>query len=247
MKQNKQQNHQVDYLYELKPLPMYHRLLVWLSTGMMFILLYLIFVYSSIEKMLGPVQKIFYFHVGAAWTAFLSFIIVAICGAAYLITRKRIYDIYAGASAELGVMLISFALVSGMFWARSSWNTWWEWEPRLTTTLILWFIFVAYLVVRNMDAPWDKKARMSAVIGIIGALDVPIVFMAIRWWNAKLHPVVLGKGGGGMEGNMVFTMVFSFITFTLIYIILLQKGVYIEKARIAVQQVKERLQEKISR
>ena len=246
MKENKQ-NDCVSDLYELQPLPIYHKVLMWISTFMMFVLVYLIFVYSSVEKILGPVQKIFYFHVGAAWTAFLSFIIVAICGVAYLITRKRIYDIYAGASAELGVMLISFALVSGMFWARSSWNTWWEWEPRLTTTLILWFIFIAYLVVRNMDAPWDKKARMSAVIGIIGALDVPVVFMAIRWWNAKLHPVVLGKGGGGMEGNMIFTMVFSFITFTLIYIVLLQKGVYIEKARIAVQQAKERLQEKISR
>ena len=244
MKESKQTD-AIQYVDELLPVPKYHKALMWISTLMMFVLLYLIFIYSSIEKVMGPVQKIFYFHVGAAWTAFLSFIVVAICGAAYLITRKRIYDIYAGASAELGVMLISFALLSGMFWARSSWNTWWEWEPRLTTTLILWFIFVAYLVVRHMDAPWDKKARMSAVIGIIGALDVPVVFMAIRWWNAKLHPVVLGKGGGGMEGNMLFTMIFSFITFSCIYLVLLQKGVYIEKARIAVQQAKEHLQEKI--
>lgn len=243
----KETDQDMNNLIDLKPVPTYHKVLMGIATVMMFVLLYLIFVYSSVEKVMGPIQKIFYFHVGAAWTAFLSFFVVAICGALYLITRKRVYDVYAGASAELGVMLISFALLSGMFWARSSWNTWWEWEPRLTTTLILWFIFVAYLVVRKMDAPWDKKARISAVIGIIGALDVPIVFMAIRWWNAKLHPVVLGSGGGGMEGNMVFTMVFSFITFTVLYVVLLQKGVYIEKARIAVLQVKERLQEKISR
>ena len=159
----KETDQDMNNLIDLKPVPTYHKVLMGIATVMMFVLLYLIFVYSSVEKVMGPIQKIFYFHVGAAWTAFLSFFVVAICGALYLITRKRVYDVYAGASAELGVMLISFALLSGMFWARSSWNTWWEWEPRLTTTLILWFLFVAYLVVRKMDAPWDKKARISAV------------------------------------------------------------------------------------
>ncbi|HLS23122.1 MAG TPA: cytochrome c biogenesis protein CcsA, partial [Pseudogracilibacillus sp.] len=115
----------------------------------MIISLYLIFIWSKIERIMGPVQKIFYFHVASAWNAFFAFFIVFIFSVLYLIRKKRTYDIIAGISAEIGVIFTAIVLITGPIWARSAWNTWWVWEPRLTTTLILFFMYIAYLVLRQ--------------------------------------------------------------------------------------------------
>ncbi|WP_017755880.1 cytochrome c biogenesis protein [Calidifontibacillus oryziterrae] len=226
-----------------------HNVFVWTLIALMIVDLYLIFIWSPVEKTMGVVQKIFYFHVGTAWVAFLAFGVVFICSIMFLIKRKRIFDIVAGISAEIGVVFTAMVLTTGPIWGRSAWNTWWTWEPRLTTTLILFFIYIAYIIIRHMDGAWEKKARLASVFGIIGFIDVPIVFMAIRWWNSKLHPIVFGDGpsqsGGGIEPPMLLTLLFTVGVITLLYIVLLQKGVYIEKTKLAVENYKKHVQEKL--
>jgi heme exporter protein C len=226
-----------------------HRVLVWATIISILTSFYLIFIYAPIETTMREVQKIFYIHVSSAWVAFLAFFVVFVLSIMYLVTRKRIYDIYAGISAEIGVVFTTIVMTTGPIWARSSWNTWWAWEPRLTTSLILWFIYLAYIMIRQMDGAWDKKARLSAVFGIIGFIDVPIVFMAIRWWQSKFHPIVFGDGpsqkGGGVEPEMLVALIAMTISFTLLYVVLLQKGVYLEKAKITVENWKEKLREKL--
>lgn len=212
------------------------------------VMMYFIFIWSPVERVLGPAQKIFYFHVGCAWVAFLAFFVVGVYSVFNLIKPKMNHFIYAGVSAEIGVLFTTVTLLTGMVWGRISWNVWWSWEPRLVTTLILWFIYVAYLFIRKMDGRWEKIARLSGVFGIIGCLNVPIVFMATRWWNSKLHPVVFGEGknetGGGLEPEMLFTLIFSVVTITILYLFLMRKGAEIEKMRTRVKQAKNKLLQK---
>ncbi|MGZ4162298.1 MAG: cytochrome c biogenesis protein [Neobacillus sp.] len=213
--------------------------------------IYLIFMYAHIEKTMGVVQKIFYIHVSSAWCAFLAFFVTFIYSILYLVNRKRIFDTYAFVSAEIGVVFTTIVLTTGPIWAKSSWNTWWVWEPRLITTLILWFIYMAYIMIRQMDGVWDKKARLAAVFGILGFADVPIVFFAIRWWQTKFHPIVFGKGvsqtGGGIEGNMMVALLATIVALTLLYTYFLQKGVSFENMRIKVDQYKEKLRESLEK
>lgn len=208
---------------------------------------YLIFIYSHIEKTMGVVQKIFYVHVGTAWNALLAFGVVFVCSILYLTTKKRIYDVYATVVAEIGVVFIIIVMLTGPIWARSAWNVWWSWEPKLTSALILFFIYIAYTMIRFMDGSWDKKARLCAVFGIIGFIDVPIVYFASQWWGSKFHPTVVGSAGGGLEGNMVFALVFTVFAFSFFLTALIHKGVRIEKARIELQHMKDKIAEKFGR
>lgn len=188
-------------------------------------------------------------HVPIAWVAFLAFFVTFVFSILFLVTRKRLYDTYAYISAEIGVVFTTLVLITGMIWAKSSWNTWWAWEPRLTTSLILWFIYLAYVMIRQMDGVWEKKARLGAVFGIIGFVDVPIVFMAIRWWNTKFHPVVFGEGtnqsGGGISPEMLVALLTMIAATTLLYSFLLVRGVSLEKMKIKVDHYKEQVREAI--
>ncbi|WP_231687814.1 cytochrome c biogenesis protein CcsA [Bacillus sp. FJAT-27251] len=234
----------------IKSSGMIDKLLFYILVPSMFIAMYLVFIWSPQEKVMGEVQKIFYFHVGTAWVAFLAFFVVGFYSVMTLIKPKVNRFIYAGVSAEIGVLFTTLALLTGMIWGRASWNAWWSWEPRLITTLILWFIYVAYLFIRKMDGSWEKIAKLSSVFGIIGALNVPIVFMAIRWWNSKLHPVVFGEGknqsGGGIEPEMLITLLFSIFTITILYIFLMRKGAQIEKMRDIVRKAKTKAMNRIA-
>ncbi|MBU8916391.1 cytochrome c biogenesis protein [Bacillus sp. FJAT-29953] len=213
--------------------------------------LYFIFIFANEEKTMRAAQKIFYYHVSSAWLAFLAFFVTFVFSILFLIKRKRIYDTYAYVSAEIGVVFTIIVLTTGPIWARSAWNTWWVWEPRLITTLILFFIYIAYIMIRQMDGVWDKKARLAAVFGIIGFADVPIVFFAIRWWQTKFHPIVFGDGpsqkGGGIEDTMLVALLVTITAFTILYSYLLHKGVSFEKMKITVEQYKERLRESLDK
>jgi len=211
----------------------------------MLVALYFIFIYAAEEKTMGAAQKIFYFHVSSAWLAFMAFFVTFVFSILFLIKRERIFDTYAYVSAEIGIVFTIIVLTTGPIWAKSSWNTWWVWEPRLITTLILFFIYIAYIMIRQMDGVWDKKARLAAVFGIIGFADVPIVFFAIRWWQTKFHPIVFGNGvsqkGGGIEGTMLTGLFVSLAAFTILYSYLLHKGVTFENMKIKVERYKEKL------
>lgn len=168
-------------------------------------------------------QKIFYFHVPSAWLGFLAFFIVFVASVAYLWKRKRQYELIAVASAEIGVLFITLVLITGPIWAKPVWGIWWTWDARLTSSLILWLIYIAYLMLRRYLPDGSKRANLSAVVGIIGFIDVPIVYYSIRWWETQHPKAVMASGDGSLAGPMFFTFMFSLATFTLLYVYFLRK------------------------
>jgi heme exporter protein C len=217
----------------------------WLVLPMMVIALFGAFLYAPTEAVMGNVQRIFYFHVPSAWVAFLSFLVTCVFSIAYLARNKRRYDAIAVSSAEIGIVFATIAIITGTLWARPVWNTWWTWDPRLSTTLILWLIYMAYMMLRGAIEDEEQRARFSAVLGIIGFLDVPIVFMAIRWWRT-IHPVLIGgsaspdvKGQFNMEPQMVVALLLGVTTFTLLYLVLLARRVKLEETTDRVARLKQ--------
>ncbi len=183
--------------------------------------LYTAFLYAPTEKVMGEVQRIFYFHVGVAWNSFLAFFGVFLGGVLYLVTRQDFWDRVAVASAEIGVTFTTIVLVTGSLWARPVWNTWWPWgDPRVTTVLVLWLIYIAYLVLRSSLPESDKKYKICAVFGIMGFVDVPIVWMSIRWWRT-IHPVVITTSDTKLDPKMVHALIISVLAFTVLYFTIL--------------------------
>jgi len=202
--------------------------------------LYLAFVYAPKEATMGHVQRIFYFHVGAAWTSFLAFFVVFLGGVAYLRTRDRRWDALALSSAEIGLIFTTITLATGSIWAKPAWGAWWTWDPRLTTTTILWLIFVAYLILRSsIDEP-DRRARFAAVVGIVGFVDVPIVFLSIRLWRT-IHPVLVKSEGFDMAPEMVHALLAALLACTLVYAYLLLVRTSLERRRLEVEAAKQAL------
>ncbi|MGF7184032.1 heme exporter protein C [Desulfitispora alkaliphila] len=219
-------------------------ILGWLTLVAMTIAIYMVFIWVPADRTLGVSQKIFYFHVASAWVGFFAFFVVCVASIMYLRTRHFKWDILAAASAEIGVLFTTIVLVTGPIWARSAWNTWWNWEPRLTTTLILWFIYLAYILIRSSAVEEEKKGVLSAVFGIIGFINVPIVFMSIHWWQTTLHPVVIEADRVGLPPSMLNTMLVSVATFTLLYFYLLGRSMAIMHLRQKVDDLKSKLREK---
>ncbi|MER3448415.1 MAG: cytochrome C assembly protein, partial [Chloroflexota bacterium] len=171
--------------------------LLGIVTGLSLIAaLYGALVYAPTERIQGPVQRIFYFHVPSAWVAYLAFFVVFVASIAYLWRRSAFWDRLGRASAEVGVAFTTLTIITGSIWARPIWGTWWTWDARLTTTLILWFIYLAYLALRSYVSDPNRAARYAAILGIIGFVDVPIIHMSVVWWRT-LHPepVVVRAGG----------------------------------------------------
>ncbi len=184
--------------------------------------LYFAFIYAPVEAKMGIVQKIFYFHVASAWVGFFAFFITFLMSISFLISRKFIFDDIAEASAEVGLLFTTIVLVTGPIWAKPTWGAYWTWDPRLTTTLILWFIYVGYILLRQYIADVNQRAKFSAALGIIGFIDVPIVFLSIRLWRT-IHPNVVQKGGGGLHPDMLTSMFVCLGIFSIIYVAILLK------------------------
>ena len=164
-----------------------------------------IFVYAPTEQSLGLIQKIFYLHLPMAWWALISFFTLFCASIAYLWKRNAKIDNFCAASAEIGVLFSGIALATGIIWAKRSWGVWWTWDPRLTTTLVMWFIYAAYLVFRGLDIPAAKKRKLCAVLGILAFLDVPLVFFSARIFRS-IHPSVFAHQSGGLESEMLYTL-----------------------------------------
>ncbi len=181
---------------------------------------YFIWMYAPVEETMGIVQKIFYMHMPMAWWSLVSFFVVFVASILFLAKKTPFWDHLAGASAEIGVVLSSLALITGSLWARPIWNVWWTWDPRLTTTLIMWFVYVAYLLVRSADVGGERRGTISAVLGIVAFLDVPLVFLSARYWRS-IHPAVLGSKSGGMEPEMWTTLIVCLIGWGLLWSVFL--------------------------
>jgi len=162
---------------------------------------YAIWVYAPEEATMGLVQKVFYFHMPLALWAFAAFFGVCVASVMVLWKGQEKWDVLAGVLAEVGVLFSGLVLVTGSIWGRAAWNTWWTWDPRLSTTLVMWFVYAGYLVLRASDMGGAKGARMRAVLGIVAFLDVPLVFLSARLWRS-IHPAVFASQGGGLEPEM---------------------------------------------
>jgi heme exporter protein C len=190
--------------------------------------LYFAFIFAPMEARMGAIQKIFYFHVASAWVCFFALFVTFIASIVFLTKRNSASDYIAASSAEIGLLFCTIVLVSGPLWAKPVWGAYWSWDPRLTTTLVLWFIYAGYLLLRKFIAETERKRVYSAVLGIIGFVDVPIVFFSIRWWRT-IHPNVIQKGGGGLHSHMLIALLVSIAAFTLLYIALMNKRVRLFK------------------
>jgi heme exporter protein C len=143
---------------------------------------------SAPDRDMGNLQKIMYVHVPAAWLAFLAFFVVFVVSILYLWRRDWRHDLLAAAAAEVGVVLTALTLVLGMIWARPTWGVWWTWDPRLTTTAILLVIYAGYMALRGFVEDPERRGVWSAAVGILSFLNVPVVYMSVRWWRS-IHQV----------------------------------------------------------
>jgi heme exporter protein C len=195
------------------------------------------FIYAPTEAVMGHIQRIFYFHMGAVWVATIAFTIVFIASIKYLRKESRFWDILALSSAEIGVLFTTLTIITGSIWAKPIWGTWWTWDPQLTTTFILWILYIAYLMLRSATGSNFKKAKFAAIFGIIAFIDMPLVYLSVRLMRG-ISPVVFGGRGGGISPSMMTTLVVCLITFTLLYIVLLRERMSIEGMRDEVARLK---------
>ena len=203
--------------------------------GMM-VSIWMIFLYAPMDAIQGNPQRIFYFHVPMAWLGMLGFLIVAIGGIGYLVKKDERWDWVARASAELGALFITLALITGSIWGRTIWGTWWTWDARLTTTLILWFIYIGYLMLRSYMGRTSASARAGAVLAIIGIIDVPIIYESVNWWRT-LHPTAQVGVQGALPPSVVLTLMISLTTFTLLYSFLMIQLYQLQRAQTMAQQL----------
>jgi heme exporter protein C len=180
--------------------------------------LWMVFFYAPTEAEMGVVQRIFYVHVPSAWVAFLAFGIVALCSLGYLWLRDERLDAISVASAELGLLFTTIVLVTGPLWGKIAWGAWWVWEPRLTLTLLLWFIYVGYFILRGAADSPERGKRFAAILGIVGAVDIPLIHVSVTWFRSQ-HPeaVILRPEGPQAAPEIVQTLLVSFLAFTLLF------------------------------
>ena len=183
------------------------------------LVLWMVFFWVPTEANQGVIQRIFYLHVPAAWVAFFAFFVVAFASAVYLWLGDERADMAAVAAAEGGMVFTTIVLLTGPLWGKIAWGTYWTWEPRLTLTLLLWFIYLGYFMVRAATENPEKAKRFAAVVGIIGALDIPLIHVSVLWFRS-LHPqpVVLKAEGPTLHPDMLTTLLVSILAFTLLFL-----------------------------
>jgi heme exporter protein C len=206
----------------------------------------MVFLYAPREVIMGEVQRVFYYHVATAWVGMLGFMVSAAAGVAYLISKRGEWDQIGLAAVEISVAFLFIAIVTGSIWARPIWNTWWTWDPRLTTATIMELIYAAYLMLRSGIEDPGRRARFGAVYAIIGFVSVPLTFLSIRLFRT-IHPVVIGsesaaaQGGFDMSPRMLTTFLFSLFVFSLLFVDLMAHRVRLSRLADKVEQLKLQL------
>lgn len=192
---------------------------VWLVIS-----LYMIFLYAPQEVTMGEAQRIFYVHFSVACTSLLAFFFVFLGSMGYLMKRSRRADDFAYASAEVGFLYCCAVLITGPLWAKPAWGIWWTWDPRLTSTFILWLLYIAYLMLRSYVTNPGRVEVLSAVFGILGSVDAVIDYMAIRWWRTQHpQPVIAGGPGSGLDPRMRLTVFVTWGAFLCLFFYLLRQ------------------------
>lgn len=199
--------------------------------------------FAPTEAVMGNVQRVFYFHVGTAWVGLVGFVLAAVAGIVYLISKDMKWDRFGVAAVEISTMFFFITIVLGSIWARPAWNTWWTWDPRLTTAAVTELIYIAYFMLRAGIEDPEKRARFGAVYALLGGLSAPITFMVIRLFRT-IHPVVVGtssaeaQGGFDMSGDMVTSMLVSLAAFTIFFITLMWHRIRMGSLEEKVEQLK---------
>ncbi|MEA4909543.1 MAG: cytochrome c biogenesis protein CcsA [Anaerolineaceae bacterium] len=208
----------------------------------------LVFFYAPLEAVMGAVQKVFYFHVAAGWVGMLGFGMALLAGVVYLVTKNRHWDVIEVAGVEIGIVFMLINIITGSIWARPIWNTWWTWDPRLTTATIMELVYAAYLMLRNGVEDPDRRARFGAVYAIIGFLSVPLTFFSIRIFRT-IHPVVIGGGDPNATGafdmtpKMGLTFGVSLVAFSLLFVSLIWHRVRLGQLANRVEEMKMQVAE----
>jgi heme exporter protein C len=174
----------------------------------------------------GNVQRLMYVHVPAAWLAFLAFFVVFVMSVLYLIQRDDRWDRVAASSAEIGVVFTVLTLLLGMMWGKPTWGVYWTWDPRLTTTAILLAIYVGYGALRSFAEDGEKRARWSAIVGVIGFANVPIVYMSVTWWRTLHQPPSSPRS---VDPDILWTLMLNLAAFTLVYLYLMVRRIRFAK------------------
>ena len=221
------------------------------AATMMAITLYLVFFYAPTDAYLGVSQRILYYHVPVAILGLFSIVVVAVASAAHLITRREEWDSLAYSAAEVGVLLTSLGIVTGAMWAKPTWGIWWTWDPKLTLTLVLWFIYVGYLMLRAYGPKGSQGARYGAVVAIIGAIDAPIVYYAANLWRTNHPTLVIGpvvatgpavnlEDDPGLDDRMAIVLLASMIAFALLYAYVLVERYALRRSEAAADELYRR-------
>jgi heme exporter protein C len=203
----------------------------------------MVFFYAPMERTMGQVQRVFYFHVATAWVGMLGFLVAAVVGVLYLVRKERRWDIVGLAAIEISLVFFFITIVSGSIWARPSWGTWWTWDPRLTTATIVELVYAAYLLLRSGIEDPDRRARFGAVYSILGFISVPLTFASIRLLRT-IHPVVIGGGNANADGDfsmtpkMLQTFMFSLLVFSLLFVDLLWHRIRLGRLADKVEQLR---------
>lgn len=166
------------------------------------------------DRLQGQVQRLLYIHVPIAWVAMLSFFVVFLMSLLYVVQRKLKWDLLALAAVEIGVLCTALTLMLGSLWAKPTWGVWWEWDPRITTTAILLIVYIGYLLVRSMSDDPDQRARWASVIGILGFVQVPVVYLSVFWWRSLHQPPSSPRSMASAFGTV---MLLSFAAYTVAF------------------------------
>ena len=209
-----------------------------ITSLLMLVNMYLIFMWVPTEQNLGISQRIFYVHVPVAWVGMVAIFVVAIGSVLHLITRNDRWDAIAYSAAEIGLIFGTLMLVTGALWAKPAWGVWWQWDPKLTTALILWFIYVGYLMVRAYAPSGSQGRRYASVVALIGAIDAPIIYMASVWWRTAHPDLNIGPlAESSLDTNMLMVWLYSTVVFTVFYVYLLIERISMRKAEDDIDEV----------
>lgn len=201
---------------------------------------YLALVFAPTEAVMGDVQRVFYFHIGTAWVGLVGFVLAAGTGIAYLVTKDMKWDRLEVAAVEVSTIFFFITIVLGSIWARPAWNTWWTWDPRLTTAAVTELIYIAFFMLRQGIEDPERRARFGAVYAILGGLSAPITFMVIRLFRT-IHPIVVGSGQGEklpLTSDMRVAFFFALFAFTVIFIDLMWHRIRLGSLEEKVEQLK---------
>ena len=201
--------------------------------------LYMAFLQAPREKTMGDLQRIFYFHVPSAIMGIIAFAVNFGASTMFLVKKDRRWDNLALSACEIGVMFISMVLITGPIWAKPVWFVWWTWSPRLTSSLILWMLYVAYLLIRTYVPDPDRRAMVSAVFGIIAFVDAPIVWFSIRWWR-DIHPSPMLETGG-LSPAMRPAFYVCAAAFLILFLYLIRRRYFLESIRHEVELLERRV------